>query len=194
MFVPSRNAASILGLHPNTLRRYAKNGKIEYIRNEAGQRRYNINSYIHGKSKATTICYCRVSSQKQKDDLARQIVFMQGKFPKAEILKDIGSGLNFKRKGLRTILERLLCGHKLTIIVAHRDRLTRFGFDLIKYMVEQNSGELLVLDKAEYSPSQELRNDLDQFVSIVFKRIPSIKKELIEKWNRKIKQTGNNEI
>jgi excisionase family DNA binding protein len=160
MFVTTKKAAEVLGLHPNTLRRYADNGRIEAIRTEGGQRRYNVASYVRGKSNASIICYCRVSSSKQKDDLARQVVYMRKSYPDAEIIRDIGSGLNFKRKGLRAILERLLLGDKLTIIVAHRDRLCRFGFELFEHMVKSNGGELLVLDDTSYSPEEELTKDL----------------------------------
>jgi predicted site-specific integrase-resolvase len=85
---------------------------------------------------------------------------MQERYPNAEIIKDIGSGLNFKRKGLRALLERLLRGDKLKIVVAHRDRLARFGFDLIKFLVEKNGGELLVLDPTLASAEAELTADL----------------------------------
>ncbi|MGD1699251.1 recombinase family protein [Dapis sp. BLCC M229] len=85
-----------------------------------------------GAARASTICYCRVSSAKQRDYLTRQVEFMQNHYPEAEVIKDIASGLNFKRKGLRAILDRILQGDKLTIIVACRDRLTRFGFELIR--------------------------------------------------------------
>lgn len=160
MFVTTKKAVAVLGLHPNTLRKYADNGRIEAIRTEGGQRRYNVASYIRGKTASSLICYCRVSSGKQRDDLARQVVYMQKTYPEAEIIKDIGSGLNFKRKGLRAILERLLLGDKLTIIVAHRDRLCRFGFELFEHMVKSNGGELLVLDDTSYSPEEELTKDL----------------------------------
>ncbi|MDB9546477.1 recombinase family protein, partial [Dolichospermum circinale] len=108
-YIPLRKAVEFLGLHPNTLRRYADEGKIKSIKNPAGQRLYDIESYITGDSIRTpTICYCRVSSSKQRDDLDRQIAYMQSLYPDAEIIKDIGSGLNFKRKGLRSLLDRLL--------------------------------------------------------------------------------------
>ncbi len=87
---------------------------------------------IPGPDQSCTVCYCRVSSSKQRDDLARQVAYLHGFFPEAEIIKDIGSGLNYKRKGLRTILERVVRPDKLTVVVAHRDRLTRFGFELIE--------------------------------------------------------------
>ncbi len=91
-YIPLRKAVERLGLHPNTLRRYADNGEIESIKNKAGQRLYNVDSYINGAARATTICYCRVSSSKQKDDLQRQIEYMQSQYPQAEIIFDIGSG------------------------------------------------------------------------------------------------------
>jgi predicted site-specific integrase-resolvase len=71
---------------------------------------------------------------------------MRSKFPTAEIIKDYGSGINFKRKGLQTLLERVMLGDKLRIIVAHRDRLARFGGEIIQFLVEQNGGEVVVLD------------------------------------------------
>ena len=107
-----------------------------------------------------TVCYCRVSSPKPRDDLERQIEFMREKHPQAEIIKDLGSGLNFKRKGRLSLLERAMQGDSLQLVVAHRDRLARFGLDLIKYIIEKNGGELVVLDQTTYSPEEELSQDL----------------------------------
>ena len=154
--LPSRKAAAILGLHPNTLRSYANRGKIPHYRNAAGQRLYDVDSYLQGNQEnnqeAETVCYCRVSSHQQKDDLQRQVQFMQERFPDANIVTDVGGGLNFQRKGLVSLLERLHRGDKLRIVVAHRDRLARFGFELIQWMAEQNGGEILVLDNTDHSP------------------------------------------
>ncbi|MFM6225205.1 MAG: recombinase family protein, partial [Dolichospermum sp.] len=83
--------------------------------------------HIGDSIRTPTICYCRVSSSKQRDDLDRQIAYMQSLYP-----KDIGSGLNFKRKGLRSLLDRLLQGNKFILVVACRDRLARFGFELVQ--------------------------------------------------------------
>ncbi len=182
-YVPLRKAVEKLGLHPNTLRRYADEGKIQIIKNEAGQRLYNVESYIRGATNASLVCYCRVSSQKQKDDLQRQIAYMQSLYPEAEIIQDIGSGLNFKRKGLRSILDRLLRGDKLKIIVACRDRLSRFGFDLLQYMVEQNGGEILVLDQTVHCPSSELTTDLLSIIDVFSCRMHGLRK-----YSKKIKE------
>lgn len=182
-YVPLRKAVTKLGLHPNTLRRYADQGKIEIIKNEAGQRLYNIESYVRGAARASLVCYCRVSSSKQKDDLQRQIAYMRSLYPEAEIVQDIGSGLNFKRKGLRSLLDRLLQGDKLKIIVACRDRLCRFGFELIQYMVEQNGGEILVLDQTVHCPESELTTDLLSIIHIFSCRMHGLRK-----YSQKIKE------
>ncbi|MFY7803188.1 MAG: IS607 family transposase [Limnoraphis robusta] len=160
-YIPLRKAVEFLGFSPNTLRKYADEGKIKSIKNEAGQRLYDVESYVRGDSTRTaTVCYCRVSSSKQRDDLLRQVAYMQSLYPKAEIIKDIGSGLNFKRKGLRSLLDRLSKGDKLTLVIACRDRLARFGFELIQYLVEQNGGNIVVLDQTVYCPNSELTQDL----------------------------------
>ncbi len=185
-YVPLRKAVEILGLHPNTLRKYADEGKIEIIKNEAGQRLYNTQSYIRGSARASLICYCRVSSAKQKDDLNRQVEFMQNQYPEAEVIKDIGSGLNFKRKGLRAILDRLLQGDKLTIVVTCRDRLTRFGFELIQYLVEQNGGEIVVLDKTIYCPESEMVADVLSIIHIFSVRVHGLRK-----YSKKIKEDSD---
>jgi putative resolvase len=107
-YLPAKKAAEILGYHPEHLRRLAVDGKIETIRTKGGHRRYNVEAFIKGKSAPTftTVCDCRVSSRKQLDDLERQVAFMRSIYPEAEIIRDIGSGINFKRKGLRTLLDR----------------------------------------------------------------------------------------
>lgn len=198
MYVPLRKAVEVLGLHPNTLRKYADQGKIKSIKNEAGQRLYDVQSYISGAARASRglqgataggahspslVCYCRVSSAKHRDDLERQIGFMRSFCPEAEIIKDIGSGLNFRRKGLRAILDRLLCGDKLTLVVAHRDRLCRFGFELIQYMVEQNGGKIIVLDQTVHSPESELTADLLSILQIFSCRMHGLRK-----YSKKIKE------
>jgi predicted site-specific integrase-resolvase len=85
---------------------------------------------------------------------------MRQQYPDAEIITDIGSGLNFKRKGLQALLVRLMRGDKLTLVVACRDRLCRFGFELFEVMVEQNGGEIVVLDRKVHCPETELTADL----------------------------------
>lgn len=165
-YVTSREACKILGLHANTLRTYANDGRIETIKTYSGQRRYNVDSFIGGVSEQKRFCYCRVSSPKQRDDLDRQVAFMSERYPDYEVIKDIGSGINFKRKGLTTILERAMSGDRITLVVAHKDRLARFGFDLIKYIIERNGGKVVVLDQSIFSPEQELTRDLLNIIHV----------------------------
>jgi len=182
-YVPLREAVKRLGLHKNTLRKYADNGIIPSIRNPAGQRMFDVEAYLGASAGSATICYCRVSSPKQRDDLARQVAYMQSLYPRAEIVKDIGSGLNFKRKGLRSLLDRLLKGHKLTIVVACKDRLCRFGFELIQYLVEQNGGNIVVLDQTVYCPQSELTQDLLSIIHVFSCRMHGLRK-----YSKKIKE------
>jgi predicted site-specific integrase-resolvase len=159
-FVTSREACKSLGVHPNTLRKFADENKIGTIKTPSGHRRYNIDSFIGIGKRERFICYCRVSSGKQRDDLQRQEQFMRSKFPTYEIVSDVGSGINFKRKGLNSILESAMQGYSITLVVAFKDRLARFGFELIKQIIEFNGGKLLVLDKVVFSPEEELTRDL----------------------------------
>lgn len=164
MLVPTRKAVELTGLAANTLRKYADTGKIKAQRIDGGNRLFDVTSLVSLKAEAKggkpVVCYCRVSSGKQRNDLVRQVAYMREQFPNADIIQDIGSGLNFRKKGLQTILQRLMQGDKFTLVVAHRDRLCRFGFELIQYLFELNGGEIMVLDNHEVSPQHELTEDL----------------------------------
>lgn len=160
-YLTLKKAKEKLGLSGNTLRKYADQNKIESIRTPGGKRLFSVEKFLRSKEQSTRVCYCRVSSPKQRDDLQRQVEKMRELYPEAEVIKDVGSGLNFKRKGLRALLERLLQGGKLEIVVTHRDRLARFGFDLIEFLTNKNGGEIVVLDNfVSTSKSAELTADL----------------------------------
>ena len=194
MLVPLRKAVKITGLSPNTLRKYADTGQIKSQRIGKGQRLFDLTELTSQKKceggKPVT-CYCRVSSAKQQGDLARQVAFMREKYPNAEIIKDIGSGLNFKRKGLQTLLQRLLQGDKFTLIVAHRDRLCRFGFDLFQFLFESNGGEIMVLDNSEASSEQELTADLLSILHVFSCRLHGLRRyETQIKTDKNISDTG----
>ena len=75
-YIPGRKASAQLGIHQNTLRRYADEGRIQTIRTASGQRRYDVDAFLRESADAALVCYCRVSSAKQRDDLARQVAFM----------------------------------------------------------------------------------------------------------------------
>ena len=161
-YKPPREAAQTLGITVDHLRRMERAGEITCIRTGGGHRRYDVQSFIDAQTRTdiTTIGYCRVSRKSQSDDLASQVAYLQKHYPEAEIIKDFGSGIDFKRKGLRTLLERILRGDKLRVVVAHRDRLARFGGEVIQFLVEQNGGEVVVLNETVYSSEEELIADL----------------------------------
>jgi putative resolvase len=111
---------------------------------------------------------------------------LRNQYSTAEFVRDIGSGLNFKRKSLKTILERAMSGTHITLVVAHRDRLARFGIDLIRQVIEpshselQNGGKLVVLNETFLSPEQELSIDLRNIVHVFsakMHRLRSYKKQ-----------------
>lgn len=160
-------AAAMLGYNVDSLRHLADAGKIGVIRTPGGQRRYDVETFIKGATQTEsasdalpTVCYCRVSSRKQRADLERQVNFMRELYPTAESLRDIGSGRNSKRKGFSPLVDRCLDGDKFQLVIAHRDRLCRFGIELIQHMVERNGGELVVLNPTVHSPTDELTADL----------------------------------
>ncbi len=122
------------------------------------ERRYDLDSYVKTQIKAATtiILYARVSSHAQKPDLDRQVAKLVELYPSAEIVSEVGGGLNFKRKKFIALLERVLQRDIATIVVAHKDRLCRFGFDLVKWLCEKHGCQIVVLNEASLSPAEEL--------------------------------------
>ena len=173
-----RETSEILGISIDRLRRLAENGTISTIRTPGGQRRYDVQGYIDAQTETdiVTVGYCRVSGKGQSDHLASQVAYLQKHYPEAEIIRDFGSGINFKRKGLISLLERVLRGDKLRVVVAHRDRLARFGGEVIQFLVEQNGGEVVVLDQTVYSPEEELTEDLLTILHVFSRRLSGLRR------------------
>jgi predicted site-specific integrase-resolvase len=181
IFVPLRKAVELTGLHPNTLRKYSDNGQIQSYKSLSGQRMFHQHSLqkysnnvsytpqISGISKENFI-YARVSSRKQLDDLLRQIQFLQTRkheYANFRVIQDVASGINFKRKGLQTILDACLQKTVGEIVVAHKDRLARFGYDLVEYLVENAGGKITVIDKDNNrTPDEELTEDLLSIIHV----------------------------
>ena len=171
--IPLREACKLIGLKPNTVRSWAKSGKVKTFTTPSNQILYHKQSLLefinHDESskEKKNIIYCRVSSKKQIDDLDRQVGLLKSKFNSFDVITDVASGINWKRKGLQTILEYAMQRNLGTLVVAHRDRLSRFGFELIKWIVESNGGVLTVLDEcSEKSSEQELAEDLLSIVHV----------------------------
>jgi predicted site-specific integrase-resolvase len=166
----------------NTLRTWADNDKINYIRirDGKGKRMYNVDDVerIFKGSGSTvnekkTYCYARVSSDHQKEDLNRQIELLQKTYPEAELLSDIGSGINFKRKGFQTLLERVYSGQIKRVVVTYKDRLCRFGSELVEWIFKKSNTELVVLNKlpgSEESGTKELAEDLLSITTVFVAR------------------------
>ncbi|ACH46755.1 putative integrase/resolvase [Feldmannia species virus] len=131
--------------------------------------------FTRGKAKNSgrRVIYARVSSTKQKADLERQIQLLSEKFPGHKVIRDIGSGINWSRPGLKTLLRYCLDGSIREVVVAHRDRLSRLGFELLKFLIEEAGGKLVVLSESqteqgvdEFRPESELGEDLLSIVHI----------------------------
>ena len=175
-FITTREAKKILQVSEDTLRRWADGNLVPSIRTPGGQRLYDIREYVNKKCPEETIkekiCYCRVSSQGQKEDLQKQVQYMQEHFPEHRIIQDIGSGINFKRKGLRTILERSCQGLVSEVVVAYRDRLCRFAFELVEWFFQLNKVKLVVLNQSlDASEQSELAEDLLAIINVFNCRI-----------------------
>lgn len=172
-FIPLREVAKLFGLKPTTIRSWANKGKIDFIKTPSGQRLFprsqfkTYSGFLPTYEKKKKIIYCRVSSKKQSNDLERQINFLQSKYPNYQLITDIGSGINWKRKGLLSILELAMSGHIGELLVAHKDRLARFGYELIEFIIKSSGGKITILDETEHkSNEQELAEDLLSIVHV----------------------------
>jgi predicted site-specific integrase-resolvase len=112
--------------------------------------------------------------------LERQVEYFRCKYPDYEIVKDIGSGLNFKRKGFNTILDSAIKGDIGEVVVTHKDRLCRFGFELVLRIIESTNGKILVLDKEETSPEKELVNDILSIITVFSSRLYGLRSHSIK--------------
>jgi predicted site-specific integrase-resolvase len=193
-FVSGKEASKILGVHERTLYLWDKARKIETIRTPGNKRLYNINKYINDHipteknninidelehlNEKIKIIYVRVSSLSQKDDLLRQKEYMTNKFPNHTLIEDIGSGLNFNRKGLRKIIKLAISGQIEELVVAYKDRLTRFGFELIEDLIkEYSNGRILVLNQnKKIEPEEELIKDMLQIMNIFVAKMNGLRK------------------
>ncbi|EKC78403.1 Resolvase domain protein, partial [human gut metagenome] len=130
-----------------------------------------LNQVINVKPKnRITIGYCRVSSRKQKDDLERQIdnvkTYLLAKGQPFEIISDIGSGIDYKKKGLQELIRRISQNQVEKVVVLYKDRLLSFGFELIEYIASLYNCEIEIIDNTEKSEQQELVEDLVQIITV----------------------------
>jgi len=177
-YIRPEDACRILKITNRTLYNWDSKGLLKSVKTKGGHRRYMRTDVLEKADKEEysnprrNICYCRVSTRGQKEDLERQIEFFRCKYPNHEIISDYGSGINFKRKGFNSILNSSIKGNINEIVVTHRDRLCRFGFDLIERIITQGGkGKIVVLNKKETSPQEELVCDLISIITVFSSRL-----------------------
>ena len=167
--------AKKIGKSQQTLRNWHKSGiLIPAVVSSYGTRSYSekqLNDYLGNKTKerGTVIAYCRVSSTKQKDDLERQKesvkTFCIAKGYPFKMITDIGSGINCNKKGLLELID-LITEEKISkIVVLYKDRLLRFGFELINNLCKKFNVEMEIIDNTEKTEEQELVEDLVQIIT-----------------------------
>lgn len=177
-------AANILGVHVKTLQRWEREGRLVPNRTDSNRRIYTESQIrdfqkirITGNIMPTqVIAYCRVSSNAQKPDLInqRQILeqFTVAKgLPNVRFVEEIGGGLNFKRKHFLKLMEEISNREVKTLILAHKDRLTRFGFEWFEHFAKMNGCEFMVLNQEKLSPEQEMVQDLMTIVHCFSSRL-----------------------
>ena len=167
--------SKILGVTPQTLRNWDRSGKLPPHHTSGNGYRYYSSKQLNQirgikPNKRTVIGYCRVSSHKQKDDLERQIenvrnyLIAQGK--PFEIITDIGSGINYNKKGLQNLIEKIVNNEVEKIVVLYKDRLLRFGFEMLEYIAGLYGCEIEIIDNTQKTEQQELVEDLVQIITV----------------------------
>lgn len=185
-YVTPKQAAKALGVNVSSLRRWENEGKITAIKTPGGQRRYSLEEIEKAAGTprpVVTVLYARVSTNSQRDDLERQLEFLRSRFPEAESVSEVGSGLNFRRRRFVAILDRIFSGDIQRLVVAHPDRLVRFGFELVRWLCDKTECELVVLNERKLSPEQELVQDMLSIVHCFSSRLYGLRK-----YSKEVKQ------
>ena len=182
-YLGGKKASQLLGVHQRTLYQWEEKGWIKTIRTKGGKRLYDVGSYLNEDNdddddEKISICYVRVSSNSQKDDLERQIKYMTKKYPNHTIIKDIGSGINLNRKGLNKIIDLAIDGKIKEVVVAYKDRLARFGYSHIERIIGKYSGgKIKIINKKENKePEEELMEDVLQVMNVFVAKMNGMRK------------------
>ena len=176
-YYSAKTVSQMLGVSAQTLRNWDKEGKLKpsYVKSN-GYRYYSedlILSYTQErktKKNLNVIGYARVSSKKQSDDLERQVnninQYISSTYDTFDIITDIGSGINYKKPGLMKLIEKINKKEVDLIVVLYKDRLVRFGFELIEYFAALNNVKIEILDKVDKNQDEELVEDLVQIITV----------------------------
>lgn len=170
--------SKLIGKTPQTLRDWHRKGS--FVPNhvtDGGTRYYSgeqLNYFLGIKGEKTKnrkiIGYCRVSSTKQKDDLERQVdnvkTYMIAKGYSFDVITDIGSGINYNKKGLNQLIDLITNSEVEKIVILYKDRLLRFGFEIIENLCDKYETVIEIIDNTEKTDNQELAEDLIQIVTV----------------------------
>ena len=209
MTISIGDAAKELGVSVITLRRWADSGKIRSERSPTGHRRFyladikRITPRNLGRiDERLTINYARVSSHDdQKQDLVRQVqvleAFSGSNGWQFETIQDMGSGLNYQKKGLQKLIKRILRGDVGRLVLTHKDRLLRFGSELVFAICEEMETEVVIINKTpeEVSFEQELVQDVLELITVFSARLYGSRskknKKLIDGMTRVVKEVND---
>ncbi|MEL6460717.1 MAG: IS607 family transposase [Cyanobacteria bacterium J06631_2] len=167
MYLTPKQVYERFGFHPKTLALWADEGKVSCIKSPGGHRRYSLESLENISkeiSPGETILYARVSTNTQKDDLKTQIEYLGKHYPGSRCISEMGSGLNFKRKKFLKLMESVSKREVSKIVVAHKERLVRFGFDFIEWFCNLHGCEIVIINNNFKTPQQEM---LEDFLAIM---------------------------
>ena len=189
--------SEITGLAQSTLRLMHRKGELVPARISSGGTRYysdeQIKEYmgIETVSKRIVIGYARVSSRKQEDDLNKQIenlkTYMFAKGYSFEMITDIGSSINYSKNGLTKLLERIHNGEVSKVVVLYKDRLVRFGFELLETVCKLNDCEIEIVDNTPKTNEEELVNDLVKVVNVFGSELKGKQSKLIKQFVEDLK-------
>lgn len=197
-----KEAAEELGVAQETLRRWEVEGKIIAERTKGGHRRYDI-SKLKGvkprekeEKKKRTIGYARVSSHDQKEDLKRQVGLIESYCAAQgwdyEIVQDMGSGLNYDKKGLRILIKRICKEDIGRLVLTHKDRLLRFGSEIIFSLCEHFGVEVVIINASEdISFEEELVSDVLEIITVFSARLYGSRSDKNKKVMEKLKEAAN---
>ena len=174
-------AAKYLGVSVSTLRRWENEDKLVPERTQGQQRRYPISLLTPNLTKVSsqnplTIAYARVSSYHQKSDLERQKQLLEmycaSKGWPFEIVSDLGSGMNYNKKGLKRLINSILMGKIVRLVITHKDRLLRFGAELIFSICEIKNVEVIIVNQGDEATfEEELTKDVLEIITVFSARL-----------------------
>ncbi len=180
-----RDACDIMQIDPSTLRKWDREGKIRCVRLQNNFRRIpesEINRILGIQKERSSCIYARVSSSGQKGDLDRQIEKLRVSSPESEVISDIRSGMRFDRKGFLKLLDLIEKDKVSVIYITHKDRLARFGYDLVEKICEMHGTRIVTVDSEELlTAHEELSRDLISIITLFSARLYGLRSHKLKK-------------